>query len=126
MLKKMSNNEIYTLALALQEEFNLNSSLVIPVKVNFYLQKNITLLLKLAKEIENLRLNLGMKYGIFNEETMSYQIPDDKRALVQEELMSLGSLEQEVTLYTFKLKDIENLELTIKQMNLLMDMIDED
>lgn len=123
---KMTNNEIYTFAIALQKEFSLDSPLVIPVKVNFYLQKNINLLLGLAKEIETLRLNLGVKYGELNSETSSYHIPEDKRGIVQEELAALGSLEQEVTLYTFKLKDIENLELTIKQMNLLMNMIEED
>ena len=123
---KMTNNEIYAFASALQEEFNLNSSLIIPVKVNFYLQKNINMLLNLAREIDSLRINLGVKYGELDMETQSYIISDDKRQLVQEELTSLGSLEQEVTLYTFKLKDIENLELTIKQMNLLMNMIEED
>jgi len=55
-----TNLDIYNKAAAMVEAFNAKdgSELNYPVKVNFYLQKNMNAFLNLAKEIEQKRIEI--------------------------------------------------------------------
>ena len=122
---KLTNKEIYVYASNLLAEFNESKELKLPIKLNFYLQKNIQVLQKLAVEIENNRLNILKEYGTKDESENTYIVPDDKIAIVNKELNDLFDLEQEVQIYTVSIDALgDELSLTMKQMEALMFMID--
>ena len=121
----LTNNEIYNYADGLMKNFS-NQDLKLPIKINFYLQKNQLELLTLAQEIEKQRINIIQEYGTLNEETQNYNVPDNKIAEVTKKINELFNLTQEVKIYKVKLKDFGNLELTSGQMQALLFMIEEE
>ena len=122
---KLTNNQIYNYASALMVEFGADCNIKLPVKINFFLQKNIQAISALAQEIEKTRLTIAQSYGELNESGSAYSVPEDKIMEVQNELNDLFSLEQDVAIHTFNIDDFANVELTYKQMNALMFMIEE-
>lgn len=123
---KLTNLQIYNYANALLEEFGAGCDITLPVKINFFLQKNIQTLTTLGKEVENARLAIVQQYGELNEEGTAYIIPADKIEAASNELNDLLSLEQDVLIRTFKIESFDNVDLTYKQMNALMFMIDDE
>ena len=107
----LQNNLIYKQARLLQTFNTCNMKL--PIKINFYLQKNIQLIAQAATEIENARLLIAQQYGTINE-------------IVNKELNDLLNLEQDLNIHIFKLSDFDNIELTYQQMSAIMFMIEED
>jgi hypothetical protein len=67
-MKTMTNSEIYNIATILGKAFE-DDQQVLPVKVNYYMQKNRATLVALAQEIEKARVDTLQKYGTLNEET---------------------------------------------------------
>lgn len=121
---KLTNNEIYTYAIALKEAFN-DENQKLPIKVNFYLQKNKTLLTQLAMDIEKARVEIAKEYGVLDEESQQYVIPQDKIEIASQELNDLFNLEQEVNIYTINIDALsEDLLISTAQMEALMFMID--
>lgn len=121
---KLTNQEIYNYALALNNAFT-DSSQKLPIRVNFYLQKNKSTLVNLAQDIETARMELIRANGELNEEGTSYIIPKEKVAEVQKELSDLFALEQEVTIYSINIDSLsDDLTLTTGQMEAIMFMID--
>lgn len=121
---KLTNNTIYNLALALQSSFT-DSAQHLPVKVNFYIQKNKATLFNLAKDIEEARTAILQNYGIFNEESGQYEFDEKNATIAANELNDLFNLEQEVQIYTVSIDSFgEDLSLTTGQMEALMFMID--
>ncbi len=121
---KLTNQEIYNYALALNNAFT-DSSQKLPIRVNFYLQKNKSTLANLAQDIETARMELIRANGELNEEGTSYIIPKEKVAGVQKELSDLFALEQEVTIYSVNIDSLsDDLTLTTGQMEAIMFMID--
>lgn len=122
---KLTNAEIYTYAMRLAETFT-DDTQRLPVKVNFYLQKNKSLLTSLAQDIETSRMEIVRNYGTLNEENEGqYIIPADKVTEAQKELSDLLALEQEVTIYKINIDSIpDDLALTTGQMDAIMFMID--
>lgn len=121
---KITNNEIYTLASRLNEMFQ-DANQRLPIKLNFFLQKNKKTLLTLAQEIEESRAEILRNYGTVDEETRNVHIADDKIATANKEIIDLLSLEQEVDVRTVKFEDLpEDISLTTGQMEALMFMID--
>ena len=57
----LTNLEIYTTAQALME--NITTDMNLPVKVGFYIQKNMKKMTELAQEIEKSRMEIFDKYG---------------------------------------------------------------
>ena len=107
----LTNNQIYTNAIKLQEAFSDNTQ-KLPIKINFYIQKNKNLFIDLAKEIEQTRLNILKE--IESEET------------AQQELLDLLNIEQDIQVYLINLNSFpEDLNLSLEQMNALMFMIEE-
>ena len=121
---KLTNTEIYTYANQLIGAFN-DEEQKLPVKINFYLQKNKNTLIELAQDIERARVEIAKNNGHLNEEKGQYSIDPDKIEVVQQELEDLFNLEQEVNIYTINIDSVsEDLTLTTGQMEALMFMID--
>ena len=120
----LKNQDIYNFTSTLVQEF-ANTNLVLPIKVNFFLQKNIKLLTKLTQEIEEARMHIAATCGTKTDNAYSYFIPEEKRDEVNNMLSELSSIEQEVPLHIFKLDDFGDIELSCQQMNAIMFMIEE-
>ena len=120
----LTNNEIYMYAKNLTEAFN-DKDQKLPVKINFYLQKNKNTLMELAIAIEAARLEIVKNYGNLDENSQQYIIAPDKIEEVNKELIDLLALEQEVQIYTVNIDNFsDDLSLTTAQMEAIMFMID--
>lgn len=120
----LTNNEIYLYAKNLIEAFN-DKDQKLPIKINFYLQKNKNTLIELAGSIENARIEIAKNYGNLDAESQQYIVPPEKIEEVNKELTDLFSLEQEVQIYMIKIDDLDdNLSLTTAQMEAILFMIE--
>lgn len=121
---KLTNNEIYSYAIALNEAF-AGGEQKLPVKINFYLQKNKKTLMALGQDIEEARMNIVRSFGEASEDGESYKIPADKINAAQKEVMDLLGLEQEVEIYKINIDNLpEDLSLTTAQMEAIMFMVE--
>ena len=121
----LTNNEIYNYATSLQENFS-NNETKFPIKVNFYLQKNLNTLIKLAQEIEKQRIEIIQEYGVENKETQKIEVPAEKTQEATEKMTELFDLTQEVQIYKVNLDAFGDISLTPGQMQALLFMIDEE
>lgn len=121
---KLTNNLIYTYTNELLTYYGADCEIKFPIRVNFFLQKNIKKLTELAQDIEASRLEIAKQFGETNEEG-GYVVAPDKIEEASKELNDLFSLEQDVDIHIFKIDDFSNIELSIPQMNALMFMIEE-
>lgn len=121
----LTNNEIYNYATSLQENFS-NNEIKFPIKVNFYLQKNLNTLMELAQEIEQQRIEIIQEYGVKNEETQKIEVPAEKTQEATEKMNELFNLTQEVQIYKVNLDAFGDISLTPGQMQALLFMIDEE
>jgi hypothetical protein len=121
----LTNNEIYLYAKNLMEAFN-DKDQKLPIKINFYLQKNKNTLIELANSIEMARMEIAKNCGTLDTESQQYIIPPEKIEEVNKELMDLLSLEQEVQIYMININNLsDDLSLTTAQMEALMFMIEQ-
>jgi hypothetical protein len=122
---KLTNTQIYNYATSMMEEFGKEGSLKLPVKINFYLQKNLQTLISLGQEIEEARMKIVNEYGRPAEESGAFFIPEENIEAAQKELSDLFALEQDVQIYTVKIDAFDDsLTLTMSQMEALMFMIE--
>ena len=84
----LTNNEIYMYTRQLMDAFQ-DGEQKLPIKINFYLQKNKNTLLGLAQDIEKARLEIAQNYGTLDEAGEQYVIPNDKLAEASKELEDL-------------------------------------
>lgn len=119
---KMSNQEIYNYAQKLTR-FTLGDT-KIPIRINFFLQRNINTIVLLGQEIENLKLTIASTYGTPTDE--GFFIPLENREVVAKELEALWSIEQEVDIAIFNLSDLDELNLTWDQLSSIFFMIQTD
>lgn len=120
---KLTNNEIYGYAIALNEAFADNTQRL-PMKVNFYLQKNKKTLIELAQDIEESRSEIIRNYGELTNDGTQYTISADKIEIAQKELEDLLTLEQEVNIYMIDSNNLpDDISLTTGQMEAIMFMI---
>jgi hypothetical protein len=121
---KLTNNQIYTYATELAAAFQ-DSTQKLPIKVNFYLQKNKETLMALAQDIEKARLDLLNNYGTLDTETNRFTLDSDKLEIASKELEDLFNLEQEVNIYKVNIDAFgDDIVLTTGQMEALLFMID--
>lgn len=121
---KMTNLEIYNIANNLLEVFNDNSQ-KLPVKVNFFLQKNKKVLLSLAQEIEEERISIAQNYGKLDSESGNYSVDLEHIEAAQQDLNNLFNIEQDVNITKINYNDLDpNMELTTAQMEALLFMIE--
>lgn len=120
----MKNSEIYNYAQALIEAFQDNTQRL-PVKINFYLQKNKKTLLDLSQDIEQSRMEIAQNYGALTEDRTAYNIPNENIDIVNNEITELFNIEQEVPIYKVSIDSFsDDLTLTTAQMEAIMFMID--
>ena len=120
----MTNNEIYTYTRQLMDAFS-DGEQKLPIKINFYLQKNKNTLLALAQDIERSRLEIAQSFGTLDEAGEQYVIPNDKLAEASKELEDLFNLEQDVAIHKISIDSLnDDLMLSAAQMEALMFMID--
>lgn len=129
MRKQFSNQEILLYANQLNNAFLENGKDVeLPIKINFYLQKNIKTFMTAAQEIDEARLKIGEKYGEYNPDNGSFIISDfEKRRKANEDMNKLLSIDQILEIYVVSLTELEkDTKLTVAQMNAMLFMIDDD
>ncbi len=125
MIMTLKNSEIYNYANALAQEFG-QQEVKLPLKVNFYLQKNLKELVALAQDIEQQRVSIASEYGTLNEETQQYEIPSENIDSATRKLNELFNLTQDVKIYKVKLDAFGDTDITNAQMQALLFMIDEE
>lgn len=123
---KMTNNQIYNYTLLLQKYFNEDKKELLPIQVNYAIQKNLEILMSNSKIIENLRNSIGKKYGVFQEEEQAYLIPLEKREEAQNEINKILEMEELLDIKFITLQDLSGLELSNGQMRALLFMIKEE
>lgn len=117
------NKNIYSRAQELNVFSGFNKSL--PVRIGFFLQKNIRILIEAATEIEQAKMSIAAQYGKLNESQTGYDVPPENVEIVNQELNDLFNLEQDLPIHIFKLSDFDGIELTYQQMSAIMFMIEE-
>lgn len=121
---KMTNMKIYDTANALGMHFQ-DKEMRMPVKVNFFLQKNRTVLTELAQEIEKNRVEIIQKYSTTNEETGETSVAPENTEAAMKELEDLFTIEQDVKIHKVNVDDFKELSLTAGQMEALIFMIED-
>ena len=120
----LTNKEIYDYAICLRDAFG-NSDIILPVKINFFLQKNIMIISTAASEIESMRLAIAKQFGHLSEDGSSYVVESSVLSEARLELESLFSLTQDLNIHTFSIDDFDSVSLTYQQMQAIMFMIEE-
>lgn len=120
----LTNLEIYTAAQALME--NITTDLNLPVKVGFYIQKNMKKMTELAQEIEKSRMEIFDKYGEKDEENNQYKFDKSVQEQVQKELNDLFDLTQDVKTNMLELDWFDDIDLTANQIAAISYMIADD
>ena len=120
---RLKNNEIYRYGKSLSLFNNYNAKL--PIRIGFYLQKNLQIMMQAAEEIEVARLEIAARFGTINADGTGYDIPTENLTEVNHELKDLFDLEQELPIHIFKLDEFEGIELTYQQLSAIMFMIEE-
>ena len=78
---KLTNAQIYTYAQKLNGAFQ-DTSIYLPARINFYIQKNKSTILTLGEEIEKARMSIFQQYGDYTEDGM-ITIPPEKISIAQ-------------------------------------------
>lgn len=120
MIKIFTSNELFNIAEYISNN-PFRTDTYIPVKYNFYIQKNIEIVLKEYERIQKHRRDILMHYG--ETEGDEFTIPKDKINDTNKELEELSNLEHELDLTILSINDIENLELTTGELKSIMFMI---
>ena len=121
----LTNLEIYTTAQALME--NITTDMNLPVKVGFYIQKNMKKMTELAQEIEKSRIEIFEKYGEKDEENNQYKFDKSVQEQVQKELNDLFDLTQDIKTNMLNLDWFDDIDLNANQIAAISYMIaDED
>lgn len=124
MMKTMTNLEIYAYADALMNAFK--EEMTLPVKVNFYLQKNMTRMVEAAKDIEKTRMEIIERYGTRSEDGQNIEVPADMAEVVNKELEDLFTLEQEIKVNEIALDAFDGIDLTSAQVAAISFMIKDE
>lgn len=120
----LTNLEIYTTAQALME--NITTDINLPVKVGFYIQKNMKKMTELAQEIEKSRIEIFDKYGEKDEENNQYKFDKSVQEQVQKELNDLFDLTQDVKTNMLELDWFDDIDLNANQIAAISYMITDD
>ena len=124
MMKTMTNLEIYAYADALMNAFK--EEITLPVKVNFYLQKNMTRMIEAGKEVEKTRMEIIQKYGTPTEDGQNIEVSADMVETVNKELEDLFALEQEIKVNEISLEAFDGIDLTSAQVGAIAFMIKDE
>lgn len=117
------NYEIYDWGRALS---NITFDEYLPVKVNFYLRKNMLLILDKASEIDKERERIVSQYAKVDENGSFYFETEQDEQAANQEFIDLQKLTQDLDIVKIPLSSFENINLKTSQLDALMKMIDED
>lgn len=120
----LTNLEIYTTAQLLME--NIKADLNFPVKIGFYIQKNMKKMTDLAQEIEKSRIEIFEKYGERDEENNQYKFDLSTQEDVQRELNDLFELTQDIKVNMINLEWFDDIDLTSEQISAISFMINDE
>ena len=120
----LTNLEIYTTAQALME--SITTDINLPVKVGFYIQKNMKKMTELAQEIEKSRMEIFDKYSEKDEENNQYKFDKSVQEQVQKELNDLFDLTQDVKTNMLELDWFDDIDLNANQIAAISYMIADD
>lgn len=120
----LRNIDIYMLATQLTEAFNnQEDESNLPIKINFFLQKNINKIIDLAQDIDKSRSEIIQKYGTLNEEKQEYEVPTEKLEEAQQELNDLFAIEQEIKINMLDINLFDGVDISEKKGNAILFMI---
>lgn len=122
IIEKLTNEEIYNRALALNASFT-NNETYFPALVSFAIQKNKDVFIKMAEEIENGRMKVVQHFGVPQEDG-NYNISADNIEAANKELSDLLTIEQDVKIFVFGIDALEDVKLTSQETQAIMFMID--
>lgn len=127
--KTMTNIEIYNTASSLADLYNsmVSKNIALPIKANFYFQKNMNLLIEMAKELETERTNILNKFGTPDKDNPDQLIIDPNKVdEANQELNDLFSLEQEITVNLIELDWFGSIDMTPQQFTAVAFMIKDE
>ncbi len=124
MKYKLTNEKIYSTA-TLLEKYPIPDSVYIPAVANFYVQKNISLLLSLKEELEQCRFKIISHYGEDNGDG-SLKIKPEHIEVANQELKALSEIEQDVEIQMIPITALFDAKLSVGQIKSLMFMLEED
>ena len=108
-------------------ELIADESVRFPAKINYIIQKNFNNLITIFNEINKQRMITCEQYSTGTSEDGNFLFEDDeKRNIVEKELSELFMDSQEVAIRKFSISAIEHIDLTTKQMDTLMLMIEDE
>ena len=122
MIRVFTNKEIYNFYFLLNENL-INENILVPIKVNFAIQKNFNILMALSEEIENLKQTFNEKTKKINlsEITLNLKYSDSK---LSERI--LASLSKEwIDKYKIKVNIQNKDDFDLKHMSFNMGTTDE-
>lgn len=120
----LKNIDIYMLAAQLTEAFNnQEDESNLPIKINFFLQKNVNKIIDLVQDIDKSRNEIIQKYGTLNEEKQEYEVPTEKLEEAQKELNDLFAIEQEVKINMLDINLFDDVNISEKKGNAILFMI---
>ena len=122
----MTNLEILNKYIELIKIFNETDALILPIKVNYTLQKNIATLSIQVSLIEKMRDSIGKKFGTYTPDENMYTIPPENLERASDELKILMNSKEEVEIRKIAFQELQDLTLTSKQMQALLFMIEEE
>lgn len=125
---KLTNLDILNLCAIWQETFmQQENKKTFPVKVFFYLQKNMQTILSLQQEVQKYYQDIIQKYQN-GEPTEDGQITiqSDKIEIANKEINELLALPQEINIYPISLEAFGDISLTAEEMQIIMPMIAEN
>ena len=105
---------------------NITTDINLPVKVGFYIQKNMKKMTELAQEIEKSRMEIFDKYGEKDEENNQYKFDKSVQEQVQKELNDLFDLTQDVKTNMLELDWFDDIDLNANQIAAISYMITDD
>lgn len=105
---------------------NIDFDEYLPVKVNFYLRKNMALVLDKASEIERERERIISQYAKINEDGSFIFETIENEQIANQEFIDLQKLTQDLDIVKIPLSNFDNVNLKTSQLDALMRMIEED
>lgn len=104
-----------------------DESVRFPAKINYTIQKNFNNLIAIFNEINKQRMITCQQYATGTSEDGNFLFEDEtKRAAAEKELADLFMDSQDVAIRKFSISAIEHIDLTAKQMDTLMLMIEDE
>lgn len=125
MIKKMSNAQIFALSNKLESVLSAENKRYMPAKISYFINKNRAKLVDQMSLIEKSRVDIIQHYGALDSDNGSYNVPSDKLDQANKELMELLSIDQELDISMVNISDLDGLDFTLEQMEVLSFMIEE-